>query len=246
MDEAMRLKGQQSELGHRLRSWLGRWVRHIPLAHALRLRLRSRQRIFTDVYASRAWRSAESGSGTGSEVAATAPVREALPELLRRLGIKTLLDAPCGDWNWMRLVELPVERYWGVDIVPTVIEANRRQYGSERIRFECLDLTADPLPEAELILCRSSFFHFSFADIRAAIANFRRTGAGYLLTNSAPEAEHNTDQFTGAPWRALNLCRPPFSFPEPLEMLPDYGDGRYFPLCLWRLADLPNVSGRQL
>jgi hypothetical protein len=107
MDRARRRKGEHSELSHRLRRRLSRWARHVPLAHELRLLLRPRRQIFADVCDSQAWRSAESGSGTGSEVAVTAPVRDALPELLRRLGIKTMLDAPCGDWNWMRLVELP-------------------------------------------------------------------------------------------------------------------------------------------
>src|SRR3712207_7875432 len=48
----------------------------------------------------------ESYSGRGSELGATESLRSYLPQLFERLNIKTFLDAPCGDWNWMRQVDL--------------------------------------------------------------------------------------------------------------------------------------------
>jgi hypothetical protein len=49
-------------------------------------------------------------------------------ELLPRLNVQTVLDAPCGDWNWMRLVDLSEVEYIGADILRTVIERNRSNY----------------------------------------------------------------------------------------------------------------------
>src|SRR3954451_1153147 len=66
----------------------------------------SRARVFQLAYATRAWGSAESGSGQGSELAATENMRAYLPELFQRLQVSKFLDAPCGDWNWMRRVDL--------------------------------------------------------------------------------------------------------------------------------------------
>ena len=50
------------------------------------------------------WGAATSVSGLGSEDRATAAIREALPGMLRRLGARSLLDAPCGDATWISTV----------------------------------------------------------------------------------------------------------------------------------------------
>jgi SAM-dependent methyltransferase len=215
-----------------------------PRLHDLRLQVLTRERVFAAAYRRAAWASDESGSGTGSELRATAEIRNRLPGMLLRLGIARFLDAPCGDWNWMRRIDLPVEEYTGVDIVGSVVEANIRRYGTERVRFLVRDITADPLPEADLVLCRDCLVHLSFADISATLENVRSTGARFLMTNTYPEVRRNADQFTGAAWRRLNLQLPPFGFPPPLERFPDGGDVDPSVMGLWQLADLPRPQVR--
>jgi SAM-dependent methyltransferase len=209
--------------------------------HALRSRMRPRQDVFAKVYESEAWGCAESGSGTGSELRATAEMRVSLPDLLSRLEAASLLDAPCGDWNWMQHVELPIEQYHGVDIVPGVIEANQARFGDERRHFSVADLTRDLLPQVDVILCRDCLVHVSFQDAGLILENFRRTGATWLLVNTYPEVEHNRNQFTGERWRRLDFTLAPFNFPAPIETLPDGGDVDPSHLGLWRLQDLPHV-----
>ncbi|MBO0827467.1 MAG: class I SAM-dependent methyltransferase [Streptosporangiales bacterium] len=210
----------------------------IAALHRLRWRRTSRQDIFTRVYDSAKWESTESGSGTGSELRATAEIREQLPDLLSRIRVDSLLDAPCGDWNWMRRIDLPVTDYYGVDIVPGVIEENRRLFGDEHHRFILADLTRDPLPRADAVLCRDCLVHLSFEDIASVLASFRATGATWLLVNTYPEIRRNHDQFTGARWRRLNLRLAPFGFPEPVESIADGGDVDPSRLALWPLREL--------
>ena len=76
----------------------------------------------------------DSASGPGSGLAETARIREALPNLLREHGVKSMLDLPCGDFFWMKEVDLGDVDYAGADIAPALIEANQ-QYRDERIRF---------------------------------------------------------------------------------------------------------------
>jgi SAM-dependent methyltransferase len=211
--------------------------------HDLRWQLRSRQELFTHVYESNAWDSGESGSGTGSELRATDNIRRHLPDLLSRLGAQSVLDAPCGDWNWIRHIELPVKDYYGVDIVPRMIEANKQRFGGEHRQFTVADLTGDTLPAADVILCRDCLVHVSFQDCALILKNFRRTGASWILLNTYPEIRHNLNQFTGKQWRRLNFRLPPFGFPEPIEMIPDGGDVDPSQLALWRLQELP-LMGR--
>jgi len=190
------------------------------------------------------WGAATSASGLGSEAAATAAVREALPNLLQRLGVRSLLDAPCGDAGWINDCIQDLD-YTGVDIVSSLTTANtlRAQRSEIAGRFLTADITRDALPGADLILCRDCLVHLSFDNIRRALARFRATGARWLLTTTFPEWEVNLDCEDGD-WRALNMQRPPFGWPAPAELINercDEGDGgwRDKSLGLWHIADLP-------
>ena len=76
---------------------------------------------FQRIHDSNLWGAAESVSGLGSEVDATAVLRAELPRMLARLRASSLLDAPCGDAGWINAAN-PGVRYVGVDIVPALIE----------------------------------------------------------------------------------------------------------------------------
>src|SRR4051794_18072852 len=73
---------------------------------------------FTRGFARNDWSDPESVSGTGSNLEATARLREELPALWRKYRVSRLVDAPCGDFNWMRhlVSELP-GGYVGLDVV---------------------------------------------------------------------------------------------------------------------------------
>jgi SAM-dependent methyltransferase len=182
-------------------------------------------------------------SGLGSEDRATAGIREALPGLLRRLGARSLLDAPCGDAGWIGSMQLEVD-YTGVDIVPSLIAANtaRVARGDVGGRFLVADITRDPLPGGDLILCRDCLVHLSFQNIARAIARFRASGAQFLLATTFPEWEDNRDCEDGD-WRALNMTKPPFDWPPPRELINERceeGEGGWHDksLGLWRLDEL--------
>src|SRR5580765_1551966 len=153
--------------------------------------------VFSGIYHNNTWGSDESVSGPGSTVARTAPLRPRLVRLLQELRIQTLLDAPCGDFNWLKETVLPISKYLGVDVVPKIIERNRQAFGNDQRKFHCLDITNEELPKADLILCRDCLVHLSFKDALSALDNFRRSGAAYLLTTTFPACEHNLDIETG-------------------------------------------------
>ena len=196
-------------------------------------------RLFKAIYESNAWGAEESRSGPGSTLDGTAQLRRRLPELLREIGTRTLLDAPCGDYRWMREVELPGLSYIGADVVPGLIADNQARYGAPAKRFLVLDIIKDPLPAADVILCRDCLVHFSDRRIRAAVKNFRRSGATYLLTTTFPDHGASQSIISGQ-WQPLNLERPPFNFPAPLRTIHEGLEGEYRDktLALWRIADL--------
>ncbi|MBD2460391.1 class I SAM-dependent methyltransferase [Oscillatoria sp. FACHB-1407] len=199
------------------------------------------KRIFTHITQNRLWQSAESCSGRGSELACTASIRATLPNVLKKLEVKSILDAPCGDFNWMRHIPLDGIDYTGVDVVPEVIEQNQRTYGSAAIRFMAADIANDALPTADLIICRDCLVHLSLRTGYRALQQFQRSGSKYLLVTTYPRTTKNRDVATGS-WRSLNLLLPPFNFGEPLMILSDPSDDTGAhpdkALALWRLDTL--------
>ncbi len=201
---------------------------------------------FRYAYRHNLWSGDETPSGPGSSLEQTAAIAEALPRLFRRYGVRSLLDVPCGNFNWMSRVELPRIQYTGGDIVPEIIDEATRRHGTRDRRFLVLDLTRSPLPAADLLLCRDGLVHLSYADIAAAITNIRSSSIEYLLTTTFTAESGFRDIVTGD-WRPLNLEAPPFSFPRPTELIPEHcteQDGAFADksLGLWRVADLAELS----
>ena len=171
-----------------------------------------------------------------------ATLRTEIPALLRRLRVRTLLDAPCGD-GWLAGTDLGRVDYTGADIVAALVARNADRYGGPRRRFVQLDLISDPLPRADVVLCRDCLVQLNYPQIFAAFANLRRSRSRYLLTTTFAELDANADVDTGD-WRPLNLCLPPFRLPEPDALIVEgctEVDGAYADkaLGLWKVADLP-------
>jgi hypothetical protein len=197
---------------------------------------RSLTDIFTEIYHSNEWQDSESVSGRGSTLGRTGVIMAQLPTLAKELRIETLLDAACGDFNWMRHTKLNDLKYIGVDVVPDLIKRNQKLYASDRQTFVVADITRSPLPHADAILCRDCLIHLSFRSIDAAISNFKKARARYLLCTTHSSVTANVDIPDGS-WRSVNLQLPPFNFPEPMKVVVEDAElGKI--LGVWRLEDL--------
>jgi 2-polyprenyl-3-methyl-5-hydroxy-6-metoxy-1,4-benzoquinol methylase len=177
----------------------------------------SAKSVFAAIYKDRVWGDADSSSGTGSSLAQTCHLRGLLPNILLSLEVKSLLDAPCGDFHWMRMVNLPITSYVGVDVVEELIMHDQVRYSKQGVNFQCANLMTDPVPKSDLVFCRDCLVHLSYKDIRAVLRNFKMSGSKYFLTTTYPRHSFNVDCYTGH-WRPLNLQRPPFSFSEPIKI----------------------------
>lgn len=198
--------------------------------------------IFENFYRLRHWYDGESKSGPGSNLRQTATIRQTLPAILKELNIKTILDIPCGDFNWMKEVDLTSYQYTGADIVRSIINSHNENYLKEERTFIWADITSSKLPQVDLIFCRDCLVHFSDVDVEKAIINIKQSKSKYLLTTSFLNRV-NTDIETGG-WRPLNLESHPFSFPTPLQVLKENcteAKGMYSDksLVLWNIHSLP-------
>jgi hypothetical protein len=200
--------------------------------------------VFTQIYRSKKWggKDADSVSGPGSDIRQTAVITKEFPSIFSNFSISTMLDVPCGDFHWMKNVDLSAIDYTGADIVDALIGKNTEQFINSNRRFKKLNIIEDKLPKLDLVFCRDCLVHFSFADIFHALHNICNSQSEYLLTTTFTERENNRDIETGK-WRPLNLERAPFMLPKPLYKLNEGcteagGAFKDKTLCLWRISDI--------
>ncbi len=176
--------------------------------------------------------------GVGSTVSSTIRVRAFIAKVFKKYNIKTVSDAPCGQYDlWTHLVDWQDVMYTGYDINEELIEHNKERYPD--IQFFRFDIVKEILPRTDLIICRDCLFHLSDAFIAKALENFKESGSTYLMTPTYNWVDQNTDlnrkelaQEYG--YRPINLVLPPY------DMGP-YMDSTFEPSCkkrtvgLWRL-----------
>lgn len=210
-------------------------------------RMRNLQNKFAHIYRENIFGGKQSRSGEGSSMAQTAEIRRVLPGFLQELQIRIFLDAPCGDWYWMKETPLGVNKYIGADIVKELIEENQKNFGDVAHEFICRDLATDDLPYADLIFCRDCLVHLNYADVMKVLANFKRSGSKYLLTTTFVNRDENKDLVGKDIWRTLNLQVAPFNFPAPIRLINEKcteANGNFTDksLGLWLLADIKTVG----
>ena len=211
---------------------------------------RSRSELFSEIYRGggyyprRGWRGDRSSfSGPGSGLEQTAVIRAELPRLLADIGARSILDAPCGDFYWMKECHLDVDQYIGMDIVRALIDKNLHDHAAPERRFIVGDVVADSLPQVDVIFCRDCLVHLPTREALRAIENFQHSGSTFLLTTTFPTRKVNENLDQPGEWRPLNLTQPPFGFPPPMRVLNEgcteaHGSYADKSLGLWRLADL--------
>jgi SAM-dependent methyltransferase len=217
----------------------------VPVRNAMLRRilpLLSLVRRFQVLDAMGVYRHDETVSGAGSTLEETRSLRRALPALFRNYTIASILDIPCGDFNWLQHVELEGIRYIGADIVPRIVETNNQRYASPGRCFRRLDATNDDLPEVDLIICRDLIIHLSLTDIAQVIQRIVESHSRWLLATHFTGLEHNRDIISGD-FRPVNLCLPPFGLPKPHFVIPEQsrmGEGAHTDraMALWGVSDI--------
>jgi hypothetical protein len=216
------------------------------------------EEIFEDVYQNNKWSGIESLSGPGSSLSTTVEIRKAIPEVIRKYDIRSVFDAPCGDFFWMKEIKgtlkTLLDSYIGGDVAATVIENIAQKYTDETFSFRQVDITKDVIPKSDLIMTRDCFHHLSYQNIIKALHNLKKSGSTYLLlstyTDVIPNKNAKTDVYVNG--RHLNFQLSPFYFPAPIESInekttePSGWTDKH--MCLWLLQDLkiPTLSKKEL
>jgi len=192
--------------------------------------------IFTEIIQTRRWQ--EVPCGSGSTLRYTQLLRETLPDFLIRHNINSMLDAPCGDFSWMSLVEFPENFvYQGGDIVEFMIKDN--QYRYPKVDFKVFDLTQDRFPDVDMLFCRDCLFHLCEDDIKKVFDNLMSSSVKYIMTTSYLPSHCANHNIQTGDFRPIDLEQAPFNLPSPVDALDDGVPGEVIRrLCLWNVQDL--------
>lgn len=154
--------------------------------------------------------------GNGSTLEATAKIREWLPDVMARYEIGTLNDAGAGDLAWWPHVKWRTTFvYRPFDLIPRLPEVER------------IDITTQPMPHADAILCRMVLNHLDTPRVTMALDLFKQA-AEYLIAtqydgDNLPQRSSEFHRLDLRDWLG-----------EPLERCPD-GLDHCCSLAIWKL-----------
>ena len=112
----------------------------------------------------------------------TKNIRAHLPKIIEEFNISGLLDAPCGDFNWMQhaLKQVDGVTYTEGDVVNHFVKKTNKERATDNISFVDIDITKDILPDADLILVPDCLIHLSYSDNLLFLSNLARSNIKYI------------------------------------------------------------------
>lgn len=199
---------------------------------------------FEDIAEQNKWGDKESISGRGSTVHMTSRVRPCLAAWFKRFNVKTLVDVPCGDANWQRLIPgIQNISYKGYDISETAVKKARENNNKQtNMAFGVMDLSSSAPPEKpDLFLMRDVIQHVSLTQGKNMLMNAKKCGARYLAVSTFRRRGKNKDIQPGGFYKN-DVHAAPFNLPKSIVECKNNEKGWYSDNEL-HLVDLSTWSG---
>ena len=137
---------------------------------------------FDEIYRKGYWKQGEALSGVGSEGRWADDYCDIIAGLVRTHGLKSAVDAGCGDFSVGSRIAPLFGTYAALDVSAFIIDQNRRTFGHlTNVRFETRNLIEDDIPRADLVMVRQVLQHLTNAQILAVLETIDRSGAPMVL-----------------------------------------------------------------
>lgn len=215
--------------------------------------------VFEEIYENNGFGSLESKSGPGSTLEETKKLREKIKNLIKDKNIKSVVDIPCGDFNWMKEIVFNFDSYIGGDIVEQAIEENNKRYSNSSIKFIHFDILKDNIPKGDLLIVRDIIGHLPLNDGVTVISNILKSECKYLLSTTwakkigdtwavctEDEVDRQNEGVEYGRFYPVNLMAEPFNLPKADEYLEEdvivhnFEKGNRKVLALWDLDKIRN------
>jgi SAM-dependent methyltransferase len=185
---------------------------------------KSAAEIFSTVYRDNLWgrrRGQKFCSGPGSyDEAVVGPYVKSVREFLAGLPRPPrVVDLGCGDFQVGRQLRDACSDYIACDVVPDLIQHNRKSFARLQVDFRCLNIIDDELPEGEVVFLRQVLQHLSNEQIARVLPKLRRYRFAVITEHLPGDAAFapNLDHQFGSGIRVTRnsgvvLTAPPFNF----------------------------------
>ena len=136
---------------------------------------RDHKKVFSNIYDKDIW---GNGSGSGSSYKYCKRYVEFLQKFMKEKQIKNVLDLGCGDWQFSEYVDWSGINYEGIDVVQSVIEANKEKHSAPHINFVQKNLSQVGLiipylkTDNQLILMKDVLMHWTNEEVEEWMDKF--------------------------------------------------------------------------
>ena len=140
------------------------------------------EKAFTEIYKKNKW---GNGSGSGSNMTIdNQKYIELLESILNEYNIQTICDIGCGDWQFSQFINWGNREYTGIDCVKSVIDANKKQFDDNNIKFIHKSLDSNYTPKGfDLIILKDVIQHWEDKDILSFLQPIIDNNKYVFLTN---------------------------------------------------------------
>ena len=130
---------------------------------------------------------------TGSLIEHNREYIDFLQRKLSELGVKTIVDIGCGDWQFSQFIDWSPYEYLGVDIVSSVIEQNKQKFEKENIKFDVINIFDEhnKIPDADVFIIKDVMIHWRHEQIRQMIPILQSKCKYIIATHCYPMNKTN-------------------------------------------------------
>jgi hypothetical protein len=149
----------------------------------------------------------------------TQKLRDELPQLYARHGIRSMFDAGCNDCSWSSRLENTID-YHGGDISLPMVASVWKNYPDLDVILH--DITTDPLPQVDVLFVRDVTIHLNTADKQRVLRNWIDSWVPWLLVTHDEYEQQNRDFKYGEdhfPLGWVNWRLAPWKFPAPTDQI---------------------------
>jgi len=192
---------------------------------------------FTHIFDTGMWAFGETRDGDYSNASHTRRLIDGIIPLMKRHNMTSIFDASCGEFCWNRRVDWAGNgiHYIGGEIVESKITRLKAEFPDKD--FRVFDIIKDTFPEVDVWMCKDTMIHLPIHYTQKALKNFLSSNIPYCLltANIFGNKPTNVDipefgpHTTGGDCVHCNWVEPPFSFPEPLDIIEYTARNEEFP-----------------
>jgi hypothetical protein len=180
---------------------------------------------FEKIYADDKW---TYGSGPGSLESINKPYIEFLESFIQNNKVDKIIDIGCGDFQFMRRVDMGQASYLGFDVATSIVKVNQTKFGNDRLKFCEMPDDFSQIPDCDIFILKDIMIHLDNKYCQKLINCIKSKSKYAIFVNNCTNIieDYNKDINSGD-FRPVDVSLAPFNLHSAVvlrysnEILPD-------------------------